>query len=247
MRIAEDLSTKRSAVVGVSRGVHDALYDSAPQLPAYLVEHYSWAYLRPKSLRYLDNDLVVSSILWGNYRRLMAAAIGEFEPDWRVLQPACVYGELSPRLARHLEPKGELTVTDIAPVQLENCRHKLRSFRNVRLGLEDAAAHAGAGFDAVCCFFLLHELPADHRDEVVTSLLSAVRPGGRIVFVDYHKPRRFHPLAPVMRLIFHHFEPFALDLWQHDIESYGERSATFDWRKQTYFGGLYQKCVAIRR
>ena len=41
----------------------------APALPNYLVRHYRWAYLRPTSLRIFDRPLVVSAILWGQYRR----------------------------------------------------------------------------------------------------------------------------------------------------------------------------------
>ena len=76
----------------------------APALPDYLVRHYRWAYLRPTSLRIFDRPLVVSAILWGQYRRLSNAALAEIAPGANVLQLACVYGDLTPRLARHLGP-----------------------------------------------------------------------------------------------------------------------------------------------
>ena len=73
-----------------------------PQVPAYLWETYYWAYLNPRNVRLLDRELVVSVILWGNHRRLRQSAFAELLPGQKVLQPACVYGDFSPALARHL-------------------------------------------------------------------------------------------------------------------------------------------------
>ncbi|UPH70004.1 hypothetical protein LGT41_0009240 [Abyssibius alkaniclasticus] len=61
----------------------------APALPDYLVRHYRWAYLRPTSLRIFDRPLVVSAILWGQYRRLSNAALAKIAPGANVLQLAC--------------------------------------------------------------------------------------------------------------------------------------------------------------
>ena len=79
-------------------------------IPLYLRRTYSWAYLWPNSIRLLDRQSVVSAILWGNYRRLRDSALREFLPGQEVLQPACVYGDFSPRLADHLGPAGCLVV-----------------------------------------------------------------------------------------------------------------------------------------
>jgi len=219
---------------------------SAAALPDYLTKTYSWAYLNRTALFLLDRPSVVSSILWGNYRRLLRATLDELSPGERVLQPACVYGDFSVRLAQHLGPDGHLEVADVAPLQIENCRRKLRELSQATTVVRDAAAPLPRRFDAVCCFFLLHELPDPHKRQVVTALLRAVRPGGKIVFVDYHRPHPAHPLKGVMRLVFDGLEPFAKALWTREIASYGEASADHVWSKQTFFGGLYQKTVARR-
>lgn len=214
------------------------------KIPDYLRDTYSWAYLNPRSIRWLDTRFVVEAILWGNFTRLVNSALVEFEPGMSVLQPACVYGDLSPRLARLLGAEGRLVVSDVAPVQIANCRPKLEGHANAALWLKDAADHAPASVDAVCCFFLLHEVPAEHRRRVVQSLLGAVKPGGKAVFVDYHRPRGWHPLKPLMSLVFDTLEPFAKDLWRDEIQALGPGAERFTWRKETYFGGLYQKVVA---
>jgi ubiquinone/menaquinone biosynthesis C-methylase UbiE len=215
----------------------------AAQLPAYLQEIYSWAYLNPRNVRLLDRELVVSVILWGNHHRLRRAACAELLPGQRVLQPACVYGDFSPALARHLGPEGRLDVIDVAPIQVEGCRRKLSEFPQAVVWQADAAQPRADSYDAVCCYFLLHELPYDYKGAVVDTLLESVVPGGKVVFVDYHKPHWAHPLKPITSLVFDTLEPFAKDLWHKEITDFASAAGAFVWRKQTYFAGLFQKVV----
>ncbi|MCW5700096.1 MAG: rhodoquinone biosynthesis methyltransferase RquA, partial [Rhodospirillales bacterium] len=136
-------------------------------LPDYLVDTYTWAYLRPTSLLVFDNPWVVNTILWGNFRRLVRLACDEFKAGDRVLQAASVYGNLSASLAEKVGRKGHLEVIDIAPLQVEHCRRKLENYPQTRVRVADAAAPGADGFDAVCCFFLLHEVPDWQKRAVV--------------------------------------------------------------------------------
>ena len=243
---------KRPALVVAAPppGVPFALHDRSllqPSVPSYLKNVYTWAYLLPTSVWLLDRPSVVNTILWGNYRRLMRAALAEICPGQRVYQPACVYGDFSQRVAEALGPDGHLDVGDVAPVQAENCRRKLSKCSNARVHLWDAADKCPGVYDVVCCFFLLHEIPEAYKHRVVDALLEAVSPGGKVVFVDYHGPHWAHPLKWVMRFINDTLEPFAKALWVNEIASYACRAEEFSWSKQTYFGGLYQKVVAERR
>jgi ubiquinone/menaquinone biosynthesis C-methylase UbiE len=215
-------------------------------LPDYLVETYSWAYLRPSSLSLLDNHVVVATILWGNFWRLVRVASKEFEAGQRVLQAASVYGNLSAQLATTVGPEGALEVIDIAPLQVEHCRRKLADYPQASVRLADAAAPGDRRYDGVCCFFLLHEIPDDHKRAVVDALLARVDPGHKVVFVDYHKPSLFHPMRPVMYGVFRWLEPFAFGLIDREIRDFATDSDAFSWRKKVYFGGLYQKVVAER-
>ena len=219
--------------------------DSPVKIPGYLQETYRWAYLSEGWRRVLDRPSVVSAILWGNANRLMDTAVAEFEPGSHVLQTACVYGDFSARLARRVGTAGRLEVIDVAPLQIANCRRKLADYPHVRLRVVDASRHDGAGYDGVCCFFLLHEVPEDYKRRIVDRLLASLRPGGKAVFVDYHRPRNGHPLRPIMRLVFRRLEPYAEALWRRDIASYASRAADYAWHTETYFGGLYQKTVAV--
>jgi hypothetical protein len=218
-----------------------------PRLPDYLVETYTWAYLKPASIVLLDNTLVVTSILWGNFRRLVRAACSEFQPGQRVLQAASVYGSFSADLAEVVGRDGRLDVIDIAPLQVANSRQKLKDYPQVRVRLADAASPGGGIYDSVCCFFLLHEIPDDHKRAVVDGLLAKVPPEGKAVFVDYHQTVPVHPLRVVMGMVFRWLEPYASGLVKREIADFASDRDDFTWRKKTYFGGLYQKVVAVRK
>lgn len=216
-------------------------------LPDYLVRTYRWAYLDRRLMPLLDRPAVVAAILWGNARRLMHAAISEFAPGQAVLQAAAVYGDFSPRLSDQLGPGGSLEVVDVAPLQVANVRRKCARHRNVRVRVHDLATALDKQYEGVCCFFLLHEVPSIQRRAIVHNLLSCVAPGGKAVFVDYHRPARWHPLAPLMRWVFHRFEPYAPSLQASEIAELGPADPHFVWQKRLFFGGLYQLVVVRRK
>lgn len=230
-----------------AREFAEPLPADVPPLPAYLVDTYSWAYLRPRSLRLLDRHLVVNGILWGNYHALVRAACREFSKGDHVLQAASVYGNLSSRLAAQVGAEGFLDIIDVAPVQVAHCRRKLAGHDNVRVRVADASIPDRIGYDAACCFFLLHEVPDAQKRQIVNALLAAVRPGGKVVIVDYHRPVRWHPLRPVMAAVFRWLEPYASGLVSRSIMEFADRAQDFHWRKETRFGGLYQMVVAEAR
>lgn len=222
----------------------DPLGDAPVGIPDYLRDVYAWAYLNPFNVQALDRAWIVNAILWGNSHRLQRALFDELRPDWRILQASHVYGDLLPRLARFLGPKGRLEVIDIAPIQVEYCRRKLQDYPVATVRLDDAARPGGGPYDAVSCFFLLHEIPLDYKRAVVNALLGTVKPGGKVVFIDYHRPSWWHPLRGLMSLVFDSLEPFAKELWETEIEDFAEPGRRFTWSKETFFGGLYQKTVA---
>ncbi len=221
------------------------------ELPDYLKDTYTWAYLDPGNVQMLDRDWIVSLILWGNRKRLRQAVFDELAPGQSVLQSTHVYGSFIPELARFLGVDSELEVMDIAPVQVANCRRKLAGSPQNQARTEihrgDARRPSGRTYDAVISFFLLHELPGPDKRDAAHALLQSVGPGGKAVFVDYHKPHWLHPLKPVMSLIFDTLEPYAKGLWRTTIKDLApEKAGEFTWTTETLFGGLYQKTIAVR-
>ena len=218
-------------------------------VPHYLEEAYWWAYVRPRAVRLFEREWLVNLILFNNYVRLCDAALAELGDTvhGRTLQLACVYGNLTPRLRQRMAPDAGLDVLDILPVQLENLARKLPQDERVVIQHGDSSALAcgDALYDQVLLFFLLHEQPEAVRRSTLAEALRVVRPGGKVVIVDYHRPVAWHPMRPLMRLVFSRLEPFAMDLWRHGIDAFLPHTPS-QMNKQTYFGGLYQKLVLIR-
>jgi ubiquinone/menaquinone biosynthesis C-methylase UbiE len=223
----------------------------APIIPRYLRDVYWWAYVHPNAVQLFEREWLVNLILFGNYGRLRDSALAELGETvtGNTLQVACVYGNLTARLRQRLAPDARLDVVDILPIQLENLASKLPSDERVTLLQGDSSCMdcPDAKYDQVLLFFLLHEQPEHVRRQTLAEALRVVRPGGRIVIVDYHRPVRRHPLRLLMTGVFRKLEPYAMDLWEHEIEEFIPRlSAPMSIQKETSFGGLYQKLVLIR-
>jgi ubiquinone/menaquinone biosynthesis C-methylase UbiE len=217
-------------------------------IPTYLEQTYWWAYVHPKAVHVFERQWLVNLILWGNFARLRDSALDELGSTitGRTLQVACVYGDFTACLADRVAPGSSLDVVDILPIQLHNLRRKLRPGAPVNLYQRDSSA---LGFDngryeQAILFFLLHEMPLDVRRETLAEAVRVVKPGGRVVIVDYHGPSALHPLRYLFRPILAKLEPFAMDLWRHEIAEWLPSSVKRNRiRKETYYGGLYQKLV----
>ena len=224
--------------------------DSEPEraIPHYLMAHYWWAYTHPVAVRVFERPWLVNLILFGNYLRLCNAVLAEFGEllPGRTLQVACVYGDLTPKLARRvMQSGGLLDVVDVVPLQLQNLAQKLPKAARTRLIHMDSAQldTPSSHYDRALAFFLLHEQPAAHREKTLGELIRVVKQGGKIVIVDYALPQPWHPLRYLWRPLLATLEPFALDLWRDEITKWLPPGIPIQTRKESFFGGLYQKVV----
>lgn len=228
--------------------------EERPPIPSYLTRDYWWAYVHPKAVAFFERDWLVNLILFGQYARLRDAALRALCGDagsvrGRTLQVACVYGNLTARLRERLSPDGQLTVMDVLPVQLENLRKKLPLDARVQLVLGDATkAHAdGDSYQHILMFFLLHEQPSAARQASLLHAMQALQPGGQLVIVDYHRPPWWHPLRPLLSLVFWGLEPYARDLWTQSLEAQLPQPAKgFHVEKTLFLGGVYQMLTLTR-
>jgi ubiquinone/menaquinone biosynthesis C-methylase UbiE len=220
-------------------------------VPWYLARNYWWAYVHPWGVRIFERKWLVNLILWGNFGRLRDAALAEFGDTLpgRTLQVACVYGDLTPKLSGcAARGGGKIDVVDVLPVQLSNLRRKLPADAPARLLRMDSTDLnlPDASYDRALMFFLLHEQPEHYRERTIRELFRVVKPGGRIVIVDYAKPRWWHPLRYLWRPLLATLEPFALDLWRQDLTELLAEAPAAEVRASSFFGGLYRKVVVTR-
>jgi len=224
---------------------------SSVEIPAYLWQYYTWAYVDPRGIRRFDRAWVTNLILWGNFARLRDAAVAALgDPvGGRTLQVACVYGDFTQALAARMAPDAQLDVVDVVPDQLTNLGAKLSPGDKVSLHCCDAVnlPFDDAAFDRIVVFFLMHEQPPHVRTRSLAEAWRVLRPGGRLVLVDYHRPEWWHPLrylfGPVMRAL----EPFARDLWDGDVSTWLPADAAAAPRvDRHFFGRLYQMLTIDR-
>lgn len=219
--------------------------DGSLGIPPYLEKHYWWAYLHPKGVRLFDRLWLVNAILFGNFNALRDIALrrlGTAIPG-RMLQIAAVYGDITPKIAQRLQPGAHLDLVDIAPIQLQNVARKLPAQAPVTLEQQNSTAlrFADGTFDTVLLFFLLHEQPDSEKVRTCAEALRVLKPGGRLLVVDYHKPKAWHPFRYLLKPFLRVLEPFSLSLWQGPVQRWFP--ATMHVREastELVFGGLYQ-------
>jgi ubiquinone/menaquinone biosynthesis C-methylase UbiE len=224
---------------------------AAPGTIGFHSNAYWWAYIHPSAVRLFERQWLINLILWGNYARLRDAAlaeIGESLPG-TTLQVACVYGDLTNCLSqRATTGGGSIDIVDVLPIQLKNLRNKLPAEAPARLLAMDSMdlKLPDASYDRALVFFLLHEQPREWRERTLSEVVRVLKPGGKVIIVDYARPRWWHPLRYLFPILLAKLEPFALDLWQSEITSWLPGSCATKTHKRLFFGGFYQLVVSRR-
>jgi ubiquinone/menaquinone biosynthesis C-methylase UbiE len=222
------------------------------EVPPYLSRHFWWAYMWRGLTWFFDHPVIISSILFGQYKTLKWATIehvARVAAKGRMLQLTCVYGRLTPRIMEHLEPQ-PLHITDIVPVQLELARGKAEPPEKLlatRMNAENLA-YRDDSFATLLIFFLLHELPPAARRKVLAECMRVLSPGGTLVLTEYaHLPKQhIFYRSPVARWILYRAEPFLEPFWKEDmLELLNELAepvgkAVEVASHQEFFGGFYR-------
>ena len=145
----------------------------------------------PKSSQFevYEKNAVSYDILNDSRQRTMRkkanAAVVALSPDFAgsIIEVGCGTGLFTEHIAQLL-PSATITATDAFPAMLEQARPRLERYGNIRLQQYDAeeSLKSAEGFDAVIGCDIIH-----HIDEPVKAMAAwrnAVRPGGRMVFIE---------------------------------------------------------------
>lgn len=109
----------------------------------------------------------------------------------------------------------EFVLTDIMQSEVDNAERKLKRFGKLCTFLKQDATNLkfeDQSFDYVVVFFLPHELPLVKKGKLIEEANRVLKPGGKIVFGEFHKPR-LKILEILGRIYFYIFEPYATEMW----------------------------------
>jgi ubiquinone/menaquinone biosynthesis C-methylase UbiE len=129
----------------------------------------------------------------GRFREVMLR-LAALEPGEVVLDVACGTGTLAIAAKRRVGATGSVTGVDASGEMIERARHKV-----ARAGLEVVFVNATAQqlpfgdgqFDIVIGTLMLHHLPKAVRAAFAREARRVLKPGGRLLLIDFGKPQQF--------------------------------------------------------
>ena len=153
--------------------------------------------LRPLAYRHrwiYDSVTAVSSLSVGGVARLrglgLEALSHRLKPNAEILDLCCGSGEAA---APWIDAGYAVTGLDVSPRALDLATQRHPLMQQVE-GLAEEPPLKDQSFDAIQLSVALHEFPRAEREQVLTSALRLLKPGGWLVVVD------LHPADPLMRL-----------------------------------------------
>ncbi len=216
--------------------------------------HIYWIYKSPFFIRLTDRMFIVSTILLLQYSKLVDGVVKKLNPslkDKRILQISCAFGDVSEKIAKHCQQQGakEFVLTDIMQSEVDNAERKLKKFGNLCSFLRQDAMKMefeDQSFDYVVSFFLPHELPLDKKNKLIAEANRVLKPGGKIIFGEFHKPRS-KILEFLGRIYFYIFEPYATEMWDEFdfVQAFAENTDNhYIIEKETFLFSNFQVLAA---
>jgi len=144
---------------------------------------WAWAY-----------DLLVKTLLFGGEQKMRSAIVdlAHLRPGERVLDVGCGTGSLAIAASLKSDPSVAVYGTDAAPEMIEKAREKAAkagAHVDFRPGLVEAIDFPTGNFDVVMNSFMVHHLPGDLKQKAFGEILRVLKPGGRLLIVDFEPPK----------------------------------------------------------
>ncbi|WP_090764002.1 class I SAM-dependent methyltransferase [Nonomuraea maritima] len=120
------------------------------------------------------------------YTRLATAV--RPRPGDRILDVGCGTGYLTRVLSPVVGGRGRVTGVDPSPAMIQYAIRGAPANCGYLLGGGQSLPFPDGSFDAVTAVLVLHHIPADARPEALAEMYRVLRPGGRLLVVEFRPP-----------------------------------------------------------
>ncbi len=139
-------------------------------------------------------DVLVKTILFGGEKRLREAIIdlAQIRSGEKVLDVGCGTGTLAITAKMKSGPTVKVYGADAAPQMIEKAREKAAKANvdvDFQPGLVEAINFPDNSLDVVLSSFMVHHLPGELKQKAFAEIYRVLKPGGRLLVVDFEPPK----------------------------------------------------------
>lgn len=215
-------------------------------VPEYLKSVYNGRYFRPSLTKLFDDGWTAAFATFFQSGKLTKLVTNEINKDNDILQLGAASGDFERKIIEKLGTSGHYVIEDISPAHIDAMGDRISAWLNATAKERDFTVPDKKLYDVVIGYFVLHELPDPRKRATLNRAFTALKPDGKMIFIDYAKPKKFHPLKYPVKMFNRLYEPFAESLWHNEIQDFAPKTDGLVWDRKTFFGNLYQ-CVIARK
>jgi ubiquinone/menaquinone biosynthesis C-methylase UbiE len=115
-------------------------------------------------------------------------SLARLRPGEAVLDIGCGTGTLAIAARQHVGPSGNVHGIDAAVEMIDRAKRKARRAGvdvTFEAGVVEALPYPDAHFDVVLSTLMLHHLPRKAREDCAREIRRVLKPGGRVLIVDF--------------------------------------------------------------
>ncbi|MEO3788507.1 class I SAM-dependent methyltransferase [Actinocorallia sp. B10E7] len=129
-------------------------------------------------------------LFFGRRRRVFShiAVLTGASPGGRVLDVGCGTGYLTRLLSRLAGPTGAVTGLDLSPSMIDYARKHAPANCSYVVAPGQDMPFEEASFDVVVSSLAVHHIPASERAAALREMHRVLRPGGRLLIVEFRPP-----------------------------------------------------------
>lgn len=219
-------------------------------VPEYLKSVYNRRYFHPFFSQIFDDEWMAAIGTFFCQNKLTQCVTKEIFENNDVLQLGLASGNFERRIAEKINSKGQYHIEDLSAQHIKAVQPRISFWQNIVIMERDfttPGTKQNKKYNAVIGYFVLHEIPDARKRALLQRAFDALKPDGKMIFVDYARPKKFHPLKYPLKMFNRLYEPFAESLWYNEIQSFAPKTDKLIWDRKTFFGDMYQCVIAQRR